>query len=148
MQNKIVLLVIYCSKYVEWYGKMFELNEGLISRQFRILHYKEFCDLCRSLFSVRIMKCRRLWWVRHWIRGEDNACRIFWWGNHPGDWLGDGFYRNRSLWWEVELNLRSYPLGDFDSSVEPFVFAAREFVLQVNNFVYSFADIEVFVCKL
>jgi hypothetical protein len=55
-----------------------------VTGEWRKLHIKELNGLYSSPTIVRVIKLRRMRWVRHVARMEEGeACTGFWWGN-PG----------------------------------------------------------------
>jgi hypothetical protein len=58
------------------FRELFGPRKDELNEQFRLLHYREPCDLCGSLSIVRVVKYIGLWWSEHVARMVSEARKV------------------------------------------------------------------------
>jgi hypothetical protein len=97
---ELCIYFVHCCVYL-WSG-LFGPKGEEITGELRKLHNEELHDLYFSPNILRVIKSRRMRWVRHVARmGESEACIRFWWENlrERDHWGDPGVDRKIILGW-------------------------------------------------
>jgi hypothetical protein len=82
--------------------RIFGPNRDKVIGEWKKLHNEELTDLCWSPKIVRVIKSRKMIWVRHVARmGEGEDCTGFWWGNlrERDHWGNPDVDERLIVWW-------------------------------------------------